>query len=522
MKTKFQIMIIVGIFVLIGGIIMLNQTTQIFGLNPNIKEGVVSASGELSASNLRDLGYSGMEIVSYKVNNNVFAEKDYSTVSYDFNSTISKSPTQKYTNGLSVSQEIYINNKLETKQSFNMSILIQIDYDKITWNGTVFYLKDYPIEKPLKLESWADEETGKLIVPNIFFDDIYNKRISYKDVAEQGGYALVYQDGKLNYIELVVKNKEINAFEDSKVDPTYYNQTDGFAVLVPTRNTIYGIAMNNSDIWYVNQYNDNLYHVTKNGVNLTGSFSLSSIGAGDVVGMAFNGSDFWFADVSDEVIYHTDYLGNNQTNAFEGGGGNFPYDVELNISVGRPDTFTVLEVTTKTIHFHNNSGYEYAHIHYDTIGSDNARAFFWNNSDFWINDINDDFVYHTNRTGGNITDGFSTSAFGSNNPYGITTNVTTGTPTDFWITDATDDFVYHLSTNAPPAGDTCTYTSGNWVMDCSDYCNITGNVNATNGGIFSMIGTGVTTFDANVSNFSLYHISGGCNVSCREGCIKYG
>lgn len=75
----------------------------------------------------------------------------------------------------------------------------------------------------------------------------------------------------------------------------------------------------------------------------------------------------------------------------------------------------------------------------DTFGSDFPIAITTNGSDFWIADYNDAFVYHVNRTGGNISDGFKTSTFGASTPQGITTNGTA-----LWLTDSDDDFVYHV------------------------------------------------------------------------------
>jgi hypothetical protein len=75
------------------------------------------------------------------------------------------------------------------------------------------------------------------------------------------------------------------------------------------------------------------------------------------------------------------------------------------------------------------------------FGSDFPIAITTNGSDFWIADSNDGFVYHVNRTGGNISDGFSTTTFGAGTTVqGITTN-----GNDFWFTDSTDNFTYHTN-----------------------------------------------------------------------------
>ncbi len=75
-----------------------------------------------------------------------------------------------------------------------------------------------------------------------------------------------------------------------------------------------------------------------------------------------------------------------------------------------------------------------------SAGADTPRGITTNGSDFWITDTTDDFVYHFSKTGVNITDGFSTASAGAGSPTGITTN-----GTDFWVSDQSDNFVYHFS-----------------------------------------------------------------------------
>jgi hypothetical protein len=70
------------------------------------------------------------------------------------------------------------------------------------------------------------------------------------------------------------------------------------------------------------------------------------------------------------------------------------------------------------------------------------------------------------------------------------------------------------------SADTCTYSSGNWDITCSDNCTISSNV-VGSGGIWKAVGLGNIILNANITNFNLYHISGGCNVTCLKGCINY-
>jgi len=143
------------------------------------------------------------------------------------------------------------------------------------------------------------------------------------------------------------------------------------------------------------------------------------------------------------------------------------------------------------------------------IGAADPYGITTNGSDFWIVDQTDKFVYHVNRTGGNITDGFSTSAIGSDLPMEIATN-----NSDFWIIDYNDEFVYHTSrtgtnltggfSTLPLGANTpwsiTTNNSDFWIIDPNDFfvyhINRTGG-NITDGFSTSAIGStspyGITT-----------------------------
>ncbi len=78
-------------------------------------------------------------------------------------------------------------------------------------------------------------------------------------------------------------------------------------------------------------------------------------------------------------------------------------------------------------------------------------------------------------------------------------------------------------TNAVNYGvtDSCTYTSGNWAVDCSDHCNITNPVDV-GGNDISIIGDGQFTTDSDITDFGEVFISGGagfCDVRCLGGCF---
>lgn len=73
--------------------------------------------------------------------------------------------------------------------------------------------------------------------------------------------------------------------------------------------------------------------------------------------------------------------------------------------------------------------------------------------------------------------------------------------------------------NATGGGDTCSYSSGNWAVNCSDNCTISSNVAGGNNN-FSAVGSGTFTITGNISGFKRYFIGGGCRAICKGGCIR--
>jgi len=69
---------------------------------------------------------------------------------------------------------------------------------------------------------------------------------------------------------------------------------------------------------------------------------------------------------------------------------------------------------------------------------------------------------------------------------------------------------------------TCTYSSGNWAVDCSENCVISTNFDGGGtGNNFTATGSGRFVMTANLSGFKNYRFSGGCNATCENGgCIR--
>lgn len=87
----------------------------------------------------------------------------------------------------------------------------------------------------------------------------------------------------------------------------------------------------------------------------------------------------------------------------------------------------------------------------------------------------------------------------------------------------TDDITIKL--NPIPPEDTCTYTTGDWNVLCSDNCVISSPVDL-GGNDISITGTGTFLTTADISNYNLLHIEGTdstnrCTVTCSGGgCFK--
>ena len=100
-------------------------------------------------------------------------------------------------------------------------------------------------------------------------------------------------------------------------------------------------------------------------------------------------------------------------------------------------------------------------------------------------------------------------------------NVVSNTPT------RTNDIIIWNPTAVPttPANDSCTYTSGDWTIQCSDYCNITSNVDLS-GNDITFNGTGTVRITANITDYVKATIRGTdssnlCVVQCSSGgCLK--
>ncbi|MFA6074113.1 MAG: Ig-like domain-containing protein, partial [Candidatus Woesearchaeota archaeon] len=407
----------------------------------------VTTTKDILSSN----GISGMRIVNLSINGEESKNLSKEITNYKIETTYTKN-----TDG--VKQDIYLTNKLDVSKDFDISTIIEIDYPEIRWNGTRYDLTKYAKSNSLNLIHYHDKETGKLIVPNIFFDDKFNKRINYQDVAEQGGYAVAYSDKGKYYVELKI-SKQVNALTKEKIDPTYTNQTDGFSITsAGGGTTASGIYFNNSNFWVVSYLSAGatgvVYSFDKTGANSTYWFitNTSTVFNRNPLGLWGNNSDFWITNNLLDNIYQYDSAGNPLSN----------FDIRVSFGMDRAygltgklsnSLGTNLWIVDDTDNFvyqirRDNSGTWYNQTGFDPTPSGAGNAQYITTTDgntFFIIDVTDNFVYNMDSFGNNLSNGFSLSQFGINSPGGITTNVTSGSPRDFWVTDSVDLFVYHIT-----------------------------------------------------------------------------
>lgn len=94
-----------------------------------------------------------------------------------------------------------------------------------------------------------------------------------------------------------------------------------------------------------------------------------------------------------------------------------------------------------------------------------------------------------------------------------------------YIAPSLDSINFTLGEDDACVVDTCTYSSGDWEVDCSDNCVITSPVDVGGNDIL-ITGTGTFLTDSDITNYGLLHIEGTdtsniCRVTCKDGgCFK--
>lgn len=384
--------------------------------------------------------YSGMKIID-----NDLIEENQLSADFSFDKETSETlkiiePELSIKNifekkGQNTKQSIYIINNGSQDKLLNVSTLIEINYSEITWAGNKYQITEIP-----KKFTSVKNKNGDEIYPNIFFDNIFNKRINYKDFGEKGGYALAYSKNGKYYIELKINEVIVKANSEYYIDPTFANSTNGFSATVLGAEGIYG---NNTDFWiaYFDGGVGGIQHANLDGSNNSiGGFGVGSLNVQNPIGIFRNSTnelngDFFigFRNNAPGWIGHYSETGINQTDGFLGASS--PRGIDGNST----DLFFV-EISNPKISHKTYAGTNLTGgFPLTSSGNADPYGMQWNGSDFWVTDGTDNFIYHYDTLGNNLSDGINLSNTGIANPLGLWMN-----GSDLWTIDDNDNFAYNL------------------------------------------------------------------------------
>ena len=443
MKKKLFIPIIlavmlIGTFFIVNGLQNTKEGKSFFNLDSTFVESLksfatINEEKRISDNTLKEMGVEGMRITEFYVDETKITKLDYEENEFKLENDFIK--LRK-----GVEQDIYLRNNKLSDEVFAFSTVIEIDYSEIRWNGTRYILT----ETPIKLTSWIDKESGNLVVPNIFMDDKFHKRINYKDLAEKGGYAIAYEkDGKY-YIELKIDGLEIKSQEKYYIDPVYVNMTDGFPYLAEFGGDVSGIGYNDSDFWFTNAGKDFVWHTDGKGNNITDGFKITVPECLDPQGLKVNRgavTDIYTISQSFDAICNLNQAGVNQSGGFDVAPAGMGTAVGL--AYNGSDFWSIDDPKRFVFHF-SATGENLTGIAPIYLGADRALGVAVNTTDIWIQDLTDSFIYHATHAGVNITDGFPQSLVGSSS---VARLVTSSNGEEIYLSDGVDDFVYHASLN---------------------------------------------------------------------------
>jgi len=377
-----------------------------------------------------DFHVEGMKVHEFKVNGNKINKLKDTKDDVELESVF-------YDKGSgNVKQDIWVRNKKPYKRTVDILQTTEIFYDKVRWAGEEYYLTSTPVV----FDSWIDKETGNLVIPNIFMDDIHNKRINYRDIAEKGGYATAYESGGKYYIDFRIDGLSLEANEEYYIDPIYTNSTKGFSTS-PSGNANPGsVASNGTDYWVADRSDSFIYHYDSNGNNLTGGFSSDLSATTDITSiMVKNETSMWIQhnQAANAFLSEVEYDGTNLTGYFSlnenSMSGSYSYSNDTDIWIADTTDLWIYHLvnlvnqTTGDIGFDVNPSMDHP-----------TGIAMTTSNNFYIRDATNNFMNHY-ISGVNQSDGFDLTQFGTGGSGGIW-NV----GNDLVIADDGDNFIYYL------------------------------------------------------------------------------
>jgi len=133
---------------------------------------------------------------------------------------------------------------------------------------------------------------------------------------------------------------------------------------------------------------------------------------------------------------------------------------------------------------------------------------------------NGQYIFSTNNTGEWVNDSavnFTSTPEWANVTKTLNTTVDTVIGYRWYANDSAGNVnntgIFTLTTIS---ADTCTYTSGNWAVDCSDNCVIDENVNL-GGNNISLSGSGIFVVEADITNYDKLFLYDTCEIRVYDG-----
>ena len=136
------------------------------------------------------------------------------------------------------------------------------------------------------------------------------------------------------------------------------------------------------------------------------------------------------------------------------------------------------------------------------------------------------FIFETNNTGTFVNTTFAALSSGSLATNITILNATIGTLVNvtWYANDSANQWSVYRNQITTTAADTCTYTSGNWNINCADNC-VNSIPVAMGGNNIVISGTGTFKTTSDITNYLRLSIIGTssanrCIVTCNGGCFK--
>ena len=349
--------------------------------------------------------------------------------------------------------------------------------------------------------------------------------------------SMVYYNGLLYIVDGV--NDEVYIFHENG---TYTGDSfDTLSVSPNSSNPPVGITTNGSLIWLAMSNDDEIWETNMTGTP-TGNYFDYSAQTSSSSGIAYSNNLLYLdgGQTLDEVfIYYLNgtYTGDSFDTLGSGNGNVY--------SIGSDNSyiFTVDGVDTLIYEYDLSGTFIDSILNWSTeISKYNTAGIASNGTTIWLSDPTVDEIYQYNFTSTsesksgliNTTIGALPFYTNSTNPF-TTSSLSSGQSetVTFWVNatgtvDVTHDFfawanvtsnesISDTTTNwnvtiveAGPT-DSCTYTSGDWEIDCSDNCVISSEVNlGGNDMIFSNAGT--FFIGADITNYANLNLNSGCSI----------